>query len=355
MKKYNYLFEAIKDLDVNCKNKLFAKQFSHCGKRYFISTTPERFWNMYVNLKSTERKYCEIILNNCPCKFYLDCEYAVQFNEGLDTSTVIKNILDIFSRSIVSFFGSSLFLPDNTLVLDSSTNKKVSFHIIFKNLIFENNKMCKIFAQYVIKNSVGEDNTNLHAFDKNSERTVSIVDMLVYNTNQNFRIVGSSKYGKSAELKILEQNNMIEHKCLTEELFQDSLVSNKDFVVNTRSIENLLLSANPSQVSITTKTKIQFLTTTSAYPHLDACVKAHIGSGSIRRIKIFNNNNTTRKPMLLYDIENYRHCDNIKRTHKSNKIYFIGDVFKSVIYQKCYDKDCIGFRGKDIFVDNKNV
>ena len=41
---------------------------------------------------------------------------------------------------------------------------------------------------------------------------------------------------------------------------------------------------------------------------------------------------------------NYRYCENIKKQHKKNQVYFLVDPIQKVYYQKCYDPDCQGFQ-----------
>ena len=58
--------------------------------------------------------------------------------------------------------------------------------------------------------------------------------------------------------------------------------------------------------------------------------------------------------MLIYDISNFRHCSNVMREHKSNNIFYVCDINKNCVYQKCYDKvTCSGYRGRDIFLDKQ--
>jgi len=40
----------------------------------------------------------------------------------------------------------------------------------------------------------------------------------------------------------------------------------------------------------------------------------------------------------------YRYCDNIRRHHKKNQIYFIVDPVQKIYYQKCHDPECSGFQ-----------
>ncbi|CAF1288749.1 unnamed protein product [Adineta steineri] len=41
---------------------------------------------------------------------------------------------------------------------------------------------------------------------------------------------------------------------------------------------------------------------------------------------------------------NYRYCDNVRRQHKKNQVYFLVDPVNLVYYQRCYDPDCQGFQ-----------
>jgi hypothetical protein len=40
----------------------------------------------------------------------------------------------------------------------------------------------------------------------------------------------------------------------------------------------------------------------------------------------------------------YRYCDNVKRQHRKNQIYFMVDPVKKTYYQMCHDPECSGFR-----------
>ena len=65
---------------------------------------------------------------------------------------------------------------------------------------------------------------------------------------------------------------------------------------------------------------------------------------------MYENKGTTNKPILIYEIDGFHFCDNVKKDHKRNNIYFIGNVSRMCIYKKCHDPDCEGFRGQDIFI-----
>ena len=226
----------------------------------------------------------------------------------------------------------------DVLVLDSSNAIKNSFHLIFKSVVFANNRCCLQFIQNVLKSLSPEQKKKISYVDFCGNSNL-IVDLSVYGRNQNFRIISSSKFGKNTPLKLIRSYTNVDNQ-LT---FFESLVSDRNLVVNTVSIENEPIKHENVQVlkSIDPSSK------TSKFCELDKLVLKQVVPGTILKTQIYENQNTS-KPMIVYNIKGFRYCDNIKRAHMSNSIYFVADVFKHCIYQKCYD--CVGFRGKDIFV-----
>ena len=62
--------------------------------------------------------------------------------------------------------------------------------------------------------------------------------------------------------------------------------------------------------------------------------------GRIRKVRPLQQYKTYR----LEITGNYRYCDNIKRHHLKNQIYFLVDTRKRVYTQRCYDSECAGFQ-----------
>lgn len=48
----------------------------------------------------------------------------------------------------------------------------------------------------------------------------------------------------------------------------------------------------------------------------------------------------------------YRYCENIKRHHKKNQIYFIVDPVRKTYIQKCHDPECYNFQSTLQHIDN---
>lgn len=53
--------------------------------------------------------------------------------------------------------------------------------------------------------------------------------------------------------------------------------------------------------------------------------------------------NTKDNAYYFFTLFYRRFCENIGRWHKSNNVYWIVDLDKKEIYQKCHDEDCSGF------------
>ena len=311
-----------------------------------------------------------------PTKLYFDIEFDVKNNHEKNSKSVINKIIDIFLDSSKKKFGIDC-CSDDVIVLDSSNHVKVSFHLIFKTVIFDNNKTCKDFVNLVLENLSTEDLVLLSAFDSKSKSKL-IIDLSVYNKNQNFRLILSSKFGKNSPLTLVDKN-LNDVNVFNKQIFLDTLICDQDLVVNTfdqtktpdnnelfsescmptvkphvpsyekNNLINKVSSKYPSIDNVSSKYP-SIDKVSSKYPLIDNIVRSQIGSGKIRKIKMYENKETTNKPILIYEIAGYHFCDNVKRNHRSNNIYFIADVCRMCIYQKCHDPVCEGFRGQDIFI-----
>lgn len=250
----------------------------------------------------------------------------------MDGSVVINALIEIFISNCNRTFGMDISQSD-VITMISSNNVKISYHLIFKTVIFENNMKCKSFVQSVIDNLSSEQRETFTAFDKKM-KSKSIVDLSVYNRNQNFRLLSSSKFGKNIALKLDEK-----HKNDAPSFF-DTLICDHKLVVNTSDHNSEKIDIFKDE----TESK-----TDSEWSNIDKLVRSQLGTnGQISKIIHFENKHNTSKLMLLYKIKNFRYCQNVKRVHKSNTIYYIADTQRMCIYQKC--NKCKDFTGEEIFV-----
>lgn len=152
------------------------------------------------------------------------------------------------------------------------------------------------------------------------------------------RLMYSSKFGKQTTFNPVNVNSDNNQSSQ----FFDSLITDKSLVVNTFDVqENELPLMN-------NKKKTGVISLISSFPKFDHFVQSLIGIGQISNAVIFDNKGTTNMPMIMYNIKNYNYCENVVRSHKSNNIYYIADISKNCVFQKCHK--CIGFRGKDLFL-----
>ena len=147
----------------------------------------------------------------------------------------------------------------------------------------------------------------------------------------------SSKFGHFSSFKLLSENSTMDRK----KMFFDSLICDKHFVVNAGCIENM---EGPS----VEKNSIASMSSKSSnFPRIDLFIKSLIGKGYITKILMFENSNTN-KPIVVYNIKDFNFCQNVMRNHKSNTIYYVADISRQCVFQKCYK--CLGFRGPDVFM-----
>lgn len=58
-------------------------------------------------------------------------------------------------------------------------------------------------------------------------------------------------------------------------------------------------------------------------------------AAKISKSLFFKESNT-----LVYSFSNDCYCQNVERSHKSNAVYYVVDIDKMEVQQKCFDPDC---------------
>eukprot|EP00794_Sanderia_malayensis_P016962 gene16962-18671_t len=188
-------------------------------------------------------------------------------------------------------------------------------------------------------------------------------DLSVYSRNRNFRIYGSTKFGKSTPLKLAEQN-CFDVKMLPKGLCK--LKEDPDFIFFLSSLvcfdedccdenDKVLQFGEASSLHkycfsqcVGQRRPQATGYKTSPYPNLDKFVTKTATKGGvqgvIRQWKHFSQGN-----LIIYDIDRNHWCENVGRPHKSNHIYIVIDLRLGVYYQKCHDPDCqlINFKSEE--------
>lgn len=176
------------------------------------------------------------------------------------------------------------------------------------------------------------------------------VDEGVYTKNRHFRLLGSSKAGKNAPLRVSASNKYEPAEKKDYLVFLDSLVTY--FSVPPAEILEFGEFKKPGKDerrdldmcdSITAAAAVATETESPHSEVIDKFILSLISpKGKIRKKTFFASSFT-----VLYDVRNYRYCHNIGREHKSNNVKLIVDLNRSSYRQKCYDPDCGDFKSEE--------
>ena len=153
-----------------------------------------------------------IFFLDTPVKLYLDVDFDKIRNSHVRCKFSINHIMDIFLSSCNSVFNLHCTL-DDVVVLNSSSRAKLSYHLIFKNVVFPNTACCMTFIQHVLRNASLIDLQDI-SYRDTSGSVKYIIDCKVYSRNQNFRLLGSSKFGKNVPLTIGKASILIDARQL---------------------------------------------------------------------------------------------------------------------------------------------
>ncbi|GFT94831.1 hypothetical protein NPIL_10191 [Nephila pilipes] len=161
----------------------------------------------------------------------------------------------------------------------------------------------------------------------------------------------STKYGKKVPLLLSECNQympVLNTICqdISEAIFYDSLVT---YFRNGNNFTKLLsYDLNPiaekipkSILQARFKNEICGISQNSKSPYPEVnnfvlnLIKDDMTTGFIRKWSYIE-----IEDIVVYEIGNYRFCNNIGRHHKSNNIMIIVDMKRKIYYQKCHDPEC---------------
>jgi hypothetical protein len=270
------------------------------------------------------------------------------------------------------------------LDLDSTTDTKFSRHLIIHapgNALWENNVVLGHWFATVVSAMKGEINSYsergvVHPLSKlwcksgtDTEEHKFIVDCGVYTKNRAMRLYMSSKYGKTSRLALSKTNTFpipatfIKPEDCDLYILRKSLVCDFQEVPQGTNQHRLMIPyALPHTTGVgkrvggttDTSTRISSAAATgrgapsvqSPYPLLDSFILSlcdQTGTpGAIKNVIATNE-------YITYNVTGNRFCRRINRPHKSNHIYFVVDISKLCVWQRCYDPDCRSFRSPPIF------
>lgn len=359
------------------------------GQRMFLVTSYSELWHYYRTYPQSLMHCYEVIPEGAVCKLYFDLEFHKPSNVDADGRSKVSLLIQFVCGKLKETYGIGCS-AQNVLNLDSSTEEKFSRHLIFNlphaafkdnihigrfihhtlnpiqtnrfnngapkrsslkvdGVLTRDNEMCE-GPQVKKCKPEDEDLSFLLVKSKNGEDCL-FVDLGVYTKNRNFRLYKSSKIGKNAAFTVADDNEFVPKTekgvSVEQGLFLASLVCNISFTG-----QRILTFSEEAHENKTTRSlqgsvpsKAFSLSGHLSSPHqeLDQFILTLVQKdgiqGTIRRWNYF-----ALEQLLVYDIANYRWCQNVNRFHKSNNILIVVDLKEEVWYQKCHDPECRSFR-----------
>jgi hypothetical protein len=207
--------------------------------RNFTATSYANVWRAYLNnpLPNALHWY-EVVREGRPCHLYFDLEFArssVQnWNSNVDGDALVDTLLHHVGFILQRNWGLVLDPQSQVYELDSSTPEKFSRHVIVRipgHAFFHN-----LAIGHFVSQVLAAAGTDLDVFKSPppSQERVSFVDTAVYTKNRHFRLVYSSKGGKTASLQPTERYATCDQggsKVSPARIFNDTLICNVDYDV----------------------------------------------------------------------------------------------------------------------------
>ncbi|KAI1697723.1 serpentine type 7TM GPCR chemoreceptor srt domain-containing protein [Ditylenchus destructor] len=226
------IFDVL-DLKEYPNRRIFAFEISRHvpGIRKFVYTELRDFAEWYLAPSTSPRNFHEIILEETPCRLFLDLEYLKALNPAINQHETIEECLDVCARMLTSLIGEPVD-KSNFLILESSTVEKYSAHVIIHlpgGRLFRSmkdlNAVIKTFDQQLYAENAVIVNTGLK-----TRPTRHLCDTIIYTPLRNFRMFLSSKIGYHTPFTVADYCTFYEGQMPSqEEVFFDSLIIPEDF------------------------------------------------------------------------------------------------------------------------------
>jgi hypothetical protein len=180
--------------------QVYSQDKSASGAKSYVAATTQGFWRAYRKMEPVERHFGEIIREGIACRLYFDVEFRIEQGENVTAShelgcervdELIKALHLALGKEFPQLYAK--IGPIQVMELDSSSDVKFSRHLIIPNVAFLDN----LHAGSFVKRFVGT--LPSHVGD--------CVDLGVYTRNRCFRIVNSSKFGKSIPFQYSERTH----------------------------------------------------------------------------------------------------------------------------------------------------
>ena len=334
-------------------NGVFVLQ-KFCGRRRFAVCSYEAFCERYLQIAEEACHFYEVIRSNEPCRLHFDIDVDLASNLTAVGSVLVDQLISYVNHCLQVKY-HRISNRHQILILDSSTTKKFSQHVIYPTVVFRSNLDCGNFVKSIVHAAWkavedGEDSfwtngfpedTSFWLFTDNADQTATFVsDITIYSKNRHFRIWRSSKLEKNVPLRVAQEN--IYPLFSEEQTFRDSMVvppprawSDPPYLEFSEksSIDTVEGSASTESSSRIVRH--------SSNPSLDKFVLKHIRmhpkhkEADIAAITEFENGCSVN-----YSIRGTKWCPFVEREHSSNHPYYCVQFRRGIISIRCHSHQC---------------
>ncbi len=370
--------------------------------RNFTATSYANVWRAYNTAsRPNSLHWYEVVREGRPCHLYFDLEFArssaQNWNTDVDGDALVDTLLNHVKAILLRNWELVLDLQTQVYELDSSTPEKFSRHVIVRipgHAFFHN-----LAIGHFVSQVLAAAGTELDVL-KNpapSEERVSFVDTAVYTKNRHFRLVYSSKGGKTATLKPTRRyatGGQGLYKLSPARIFNDTLICNVDYDVkllavlppfrngvapavdgatgggggaasgrggggihqgdvqgrtvawknNEHTEIDLPIDADANSGGCSEADFRRKLKTVAekAVPFIEQIGKQRSGQEARARTVAFCGTDGLVAYSMIGPGSHY--CEHVGRAHKNNHVYFVANFSEGVYAQKCHDPDCSRFR-----------
>ena len=317
--------------------KIFSYQVSISGGRKFKVMCYETFWQIYENLEP--KFYYEVVLPDEKCKLFFDLEFEANVNPGKDGHSMVAWLIHLVNKKLHSDFG--LFNSEkDVLVLEAFHKSKFSVHLVFFQTVFQNIQEVGIFTQH-LASLLSEDDKQYLSVQHDGKQQL-FIDLSVYRKNQQFRLFHSRKQGKMNPL-ICSTINLCEFKDFNKNAVLSSLLTNvdKDFEAITTHYNCNMMGASGSSGS--SRSLESSSTKETPFKEIDDRIAELISPGRISGWTYHPPSET-----FCYSVEGFSKCQNVGRSHRNAKVYFLFCVKNLTLWQQCFAEKCKGYKSDPI-------
>ena len=171
---------------LDSKLPVFSRDMSKVGHKSFFACGYQHFVEHYYR-KQKSRNFYEVLQCEKPTKLFFDFDSKSKENPTISYGVFYSFVKKFISKCLKEIETKWNKKNIEVILLDASTDDKNSCHAVF-NFFLKDMENVRAFALYLVSECIQNDS------EKN------IVDTCVYTRNRSFRLVYSSKFGKSNAL-----------------------------------------------------------------------------------------------------------------------------------------------------------